>query len=233
MTTLQVQKRWSPQYPERIQLYSFPTPNGLKVAIALEEMQLPYEAHMIHIGQGDQHTEEYLTISPNGKIPTLLDPNGPGGTSIALMESVAILIYLAEKTESFMPLDPVGKSEALQWLLFQVGHIGPMFGQFGHFHRFAREACDHPYPLERYTKESRRLLEILEKRLSEREYMLDFGYSIVDMSIFPWVDGLVGFYDAREELGFDTLPSVERWLKACTERPSYAVARQVAAPPSE
>lgn len=230
MSDLNVQNRWKPAHPDRIQYYGFPTPNGMKVSIALEELGIPYEAHLVHIGRGDQHTEEYLTISPNGKIPTLIDPNGPDGQPIALMESAAILHYLAEKTGKLMPTDPVGKSEALQWLFFQVGHIGPMFGQFGHFHKFARETCDHPYPLERYTNETKRLLGVLEKRLANREYVLDYGFSIADIAIFPWVGTLVGFYEAREELHFDEYPVVEAWLKRCTDKPSFVVGSQTPDP---
>ncbi|MCK6512389.1 glutathione S-transferase N-terminal domain-containing protein [Myxococcota bacterium] len=230
MTQITVQSRWTPRHPERIQLYSFPTPNGIKVSLALEEMALPYEAHTIHIGKGDQDSEAYRTISPNGKIPTLLDPNGPNGQPIAIMESGAILYYLAEKTSLFMPSDPIAKSEALQWLFFQVGHIGPMFGQFGHFHKFARGKCDHPYPLERYTHETRRLLGVLEERLKKHPFLLPYGYSIVDMATFPWVEGLIGFYDAAHELGFDDFPTVKHWLQCCIERPAFAVARKVAAP---
>mgnify|MGYP000206052404 CR=1 FL=1 len=230
MSELLVQKRWPSQHPDRIQLYTFPTPNGIKVSVALEELGLPYEAHSIHIIKGDQHTKEYLTISPNGKIPTLLDPNGPEGKPIALMESVAILHYLAEKIGKLIPSDPASKNEALQWLLFQVGHIGPMFGQFGHFHKLAGEKCDHPYPLERYKNETRRLLGVLEKRLSNREFILDSGFSMVDIAIFPWVEILQGYYDAREVIGLADFPRVEAWLATCMSRPSYKVGSKVGYP---
>ncbi|MCB9640386.1 MAG: glutathione S-transferase N-terminal domain-containing protein [Myxococcales bacterium] len=225
-----VQERWPAKHPDRIQLYTFPTPNGVKVSIALEEMELPYEAHSIHIGKGDQHTPEYLAISPNGKIPTLFDPDGPNHEPIALMESGAILYYLAEKTGKFMPSDPLGKSETLQWLFFQVGHIGPMFGQFGHFHKFAKDNCDHPYPLERYKNETRRLLGVLERRLTNHPFLLPFGYSVADIATFPWVEGLVGFYAAGQLLGFQEFPHVKKWLETCMERPAYKRAHRVGSP---
>ncbi|UZJ44981.1 glutathione S-transferase N-terminal domain-containing protein [Marinimicrobium sp. C6131] len=223
-------RRWPPREPELIQLYSMNTPNGIKVAQALEEMHLPYEPHTVNILAGDQHTPEFLWINPNGKIPALYDPDGPDGRPISLMESAAILIYLAEKTGTFMPVDPDGKSACLQWLFFQMGHIGPMFGQFGHFFVYARDKCDHPYPVERYSKETQRLLGVLEQHLNNRDYMLGESFSIADMAIAPWVDCLDTFYRAGKHLKLREFPAVLRWLARCTERPSYGIARRVCDP---
>lgn len=223
-------RRWPPHEPGIIQLYSMNTPNGIKVAQALEEMHLPYEPHTVDINQGDQHAPEFLWINPNGKIPALYDPEGPDGRPISLMESAAILIYLSEKTGEFAPLDPDGKSACLQWLFFQMGHIGPMFGQFGHFYVYARDKCDHPYPIKRYGDETRRLLGVLERHLTNRGYMLGESFSIADMAIAPWVDCLGRFYNAREALKLWEFPAVEAWLERCTGRPSYAVALEVCDP---
>ncbi len=223
-------RRWPPREPELIQLYSMNTPNGIKVAQALEEMHLPYEPHTVNILEGDQHTPEFQWINPNGKIPALYDPDGPDGHPISLMESAAILLYLAEKTGTFMPVDPDGKSACLQWLFFQMGHIGPMFGQFGHFYVYARGKCDHPYPIQRYSDETRRLLEVLERHLNNRDYMLGESFSIADMAIAPWVDGLETAYQAFKHLKLHEFPAVYRWLARCTERPSYGIARRVCDP---
>lgn len=223
-------RRWPPRNKELIQLYSMNTPNGIKVALALEEMRLPYETHTIDITQGDQHHPEFLWINPNGKIPALYDPEGPDGHPVTLMESAAILIYLAEKTGDYIPLDPEGKSACLQWLFFQMGHIGPMFGQFGHFYVYARDKCDHPYPVKRYTDETRRLLGVLEQHLAHHEFMLGGSYSIADMAIVPWVDCLETFYQARQHLQLDEFPQVNRWLERCTQRPNYRIASQVCSP---
>jgi len=220
-------RRWPAREPQIIQLYSLNTPNGIKVAWALEEMRLPYEPHTIDIGKGDQHTPEFLWINPNGKIPALYDPEGPDSHPISLMESAAILLYLAEKTGEFIPLDPEGKSACMQWLFFQMGHIGPMFGQFGHFFVYAKDKCDHPYPTERYSNETRRLLGVLETHLKNHDYMLGDSFSIADMAVCPWVDCLETFYKAGEHLQLRDFPAVGEWLERCTERPSYRVASRV------
>ncbi|MGD8174407.1 glutathione S-transferase N-terminal domain-containing protein [Marinimicrobium sp. ARAG 43.8] len=230
MSTPPIFRRWPPREPGIIQLYSMNTPNGIKVAQALEEMHLPYEPHTINIMEGDQHTPEFQWINPNGKIPALYDPDGPDGRPISLMESAAILTYLAEKTRTFMPMDPDGKSACLQWLFFQVGHIGPMFGQFGHFYVYARDKCEHPYPIQRYSDETRRLLGVLERHLKGRAYMLGESFSIADMAIAPWVDCLEIFYKAGEHLKLKEFPSVNAWLGRCTERSSYQTARRVCDP---
>ena len=225
-----VQERWPAKYPGRIQLYSMNTPNGIKIALALEEMGLAYEPHTINILEDDQHTEAFRSLNPNSKIPALIDPDGPDNHPINLMESCAILRYLADKTGEFAPLDKAGKSACDQWLFFQAAHIGPMFGQFGHFYRYASDNCDHPYPLKRYTDETRRLLGVLEQHLVRHMYMLGESYSIVDMAICPWVECLDGFYQARKQLKLEAFPQVQRWLDLCVTRPAYQRARDICAP---
>ncbi|MCB1616647.1 MAG: glutathione S-transferase N-terminal domain-containing protein [Pseudomonadales bacterium] len=218
-----------PRQADAIQLYSMNTPNGIKVASALEEMGLAYEPHLINILKGDQHTPAFAALNPNGKIPAIIDPNGSEDEAVTLMESCAILLYLAEKSGKFMPDDNEGKRLCQQWLFFQAAHIGPMFGQFGHFYKFATETCDHPYPVNRYTQECKRLLGVLDKQLEQRVFMLGSDYSIVDMSIYPWVNTLVGFYEARDHIGFDDYPAVERWLQKCIARPASIKAQTVCA----
>lgn len=224
-----IEKRWPSKHPERIQLYSLNTPNGIKVALALEEMQLAYEAHTIDITQGDQHTPEYQALNFNSKIPCIIDPAGPDNQPIALTESVVILEYLADKTARFKPTSQREQLECRQWLTFQAAHLGPMFGQFGHFYKYANEQCKDPYPTERYRKESQRLLNILDQRLSQQPYLLHYGYSIVDMACVPWVDCLDGHYQAGDILDLASYPHLSRWLQACTQRPAYQRARNVCA----
>jgi len=224
-----IQNRWPSKHPERIQLYSLNTPNGIKVALALEEMQLAYEAHTIDITQGDQHTEEYKALNFNSKIPCIIDPNGPDKQPIALMESVVILEYLADKAGKFKPTTQREQLECRQWLTFQAAHLGPMFGQFGHFYMYAKEQCQDPYPTERYKKESQRLLGLLDQRLSQQDYLLSYGYSIVDMACVPWVECLASHYQAGETLNLSAYTHVARWLSACTQRPAYQRASTVCA----
>ena len=205
---------------DKIQLYSLPTPNGRKVSILLEELELDYDAHRIDIMKGESHTPEFLAMNPNGKIPVLIDPEGPDGKPITLMESAAIMWYLAEKHGKFLPHDIRGKAEASQWLFFQMASVGPMFGQFGHFYKYGKDKCDHPYPLERYTNEVRRLLKLLDERLAENAYMLGDEYSIVDMAIFPWVGCLDWGYEAKEHLKLDEFTNVMAWHDKCASRPA-------------
>ncbi|MEM1023175.1 MAG: glutathione S-transferase N-terminal domain-containing protein [Myxococcota bacterium] len=207
-----------------IDLYSMGTPNGVKASIALEELELPYTLHRINIMKGDQNTLEYRKISPNGKIPAIVDGDAPGGP-LRIMESGAILIYLARKAGQLFPADAHTESQVLQWLFFQVGHVGPMFGQFGHFKRFAGDKCDHPYPLERYRAESERLLGVLDARLAGRKWLVD-DYSIADIATCPWV-GALDFYDGTEDVGLSKFENVLRWKSAFEARP--AVQRGVAA----
>ena len=224
-----VTRKWPAQHPERIQLYSLPTPNGVKVSIALEEMQLPYEAHLVSFQTNDQLTPEFVGTFPNNKIPAIIDPQGPGGKPLALFESAAILIYLAEKSGSpLLPADPAARYETLQWLMFQMGGVGPMFGQVGFFHKFAGKDFEDKRPRDRYVAESVRLLRVLDGHLQGRDWMLGRDYSIADIAIFPWVRNLVGFYEARELVQFDRFPQVQRVLDAFVARP--AVQRGLAVP---
>ncbi len=204
----------------KIQLYSLATPNGVKASIALEEMGIDYDAHKINIMEGDQFSEEFKQLNPNSKIPAIQDPNGPNNKSINIMESGAILLYLAQKSGKLLPSDPHEYSQVLQWLFFQVGHVGPMFGQFGHFLRFATDNCDHPYPVERYTKETIRLVQVLDDKLEGQDYIANNQYSIADIAIFPWVNCLTEFYKAGDILEMKNFKNVNRWLSACLARPA-------------
>ena len=214
-------QKWTAQYPERIQLYSLGTPNGQKVAVALEEMALPYEAHRINIMKGDQFTDEFIAINPNSKIPAIVDPHGPKGEPFAVFESGAILVYLAEKSGKYLPTDPAARSECLQWLFFQMGGVGPMFGQFGHFYKYAKEKI--PYGIERYQAETRRLLSVLDKRLQGQNFLIGEDYTIADMATFPWVGALDWGYKAAETLQLNSdFPNVMTWYDRCRQRPASA-----------
>lgn len=212
---------------EKLQLYGLATPNGQKVSIMLEELGLEYDAHTINIMKGDQHTPEYLKLSPNGKIPAIIDPDGPDGKPLSMMESGAILLYLANKYGKLIPKDERAKNECTQWLFFQVGHIGPMFGQFGHFYKYAKDKCEHPYPLERYTNETKRLLNVLNTRLEGRSYLVNEEYTIADITIFPWVNCLSEFYEADGYLELSSFKNVNNWLKSCNDRPASIIGRKV------
>jgi GSH-dependent disulfide-bond oxidoreductase len=215
-----ITKRWPAQHPDRLQLYSLPTPNGVKVSIMLEEIGLPYEVHLVDFNKDDQKTPEFLALNPNGKIPAILDPNGPGGKPLPLFESGAILQYLAEKTGQLMPADPARRWETIQWLHFQMGGIGPMFGQLGFFNKFAGKEIPDKRPLERYVNETKRLLGVIELRLDGRQWIMDDEYTIADISMLGWVRNLVGFYDARELVDFDHLTHVPAWLARGLARPA-------------
>jgi GSH-dependent disulfide-bond oxidoreductase len=220
LSSFPITRRWPARHPERLQLYSLPTPNGVKVSIALEETGLPYEVHKVAFDKNDQLTPEFLSLNPNNKIPAILDPNGPGGKPLALFESGAILVYIADKTGQLMPRDVAGRYQALQWLMFQMGGIGPMFGQVGFFHKFAGKDFEDKRPRDRYVAESKRLLGVLEQHLQGRQWMLGDEYGIADIAIFPWVRNLVGFYGARDLVGFDAFPQVQRVLDAFVARPA-------------
>ena len=220
--------KWPAQHPDRIQLYSLPTPNGVKVSIALEELGLPYEPHLVRFETNDQLTPEFLSLNPNNKIPAILDPNGPGGQPLALFESGAILLYLAEKTGQLMPQDAAVRYQTIQWLMWQMGGVGPMFGQLGFFHKFAGKDFEDKRPRDRYVAESKRLLGVLEQRLTGRRWVMGEDYTIADIAIFPWVRNLVGFYGAGELVEFDRFAQVQRTLAAFVERP--AVQRGLAVP---
>lgn len=204
----------------RIQLYTFPTPNGRKVSIALEELALDYDAHRIDIMEGDQFTPEFIAVNPNSKIPAITDPDGPDGEPLHVMESGAILTYLARKTGKLMPTDPRLQSETEQWLHFQMGGVGPMFGQFGHFYKYAGEKCTHPYPEERYRTEVRRQLAVLDKRLEGTDYLVGNQYTIADIATFPWVGCIDWAYEAWEHLGVEEFKNVAAWHKRCDEKPA-------------
>jgi GSH-dependent disulfide-bond oxidoreductase len=212
--------RWPARHPDRLQLYSLPTPNGVKVSIALEEMGLPYEPHRIDFGANDQSTPEFLSLNPNGKIPAILDPNGPGGAPFALFESGAILLYLADKTGLLVPADAARRYETIQWVFFQMAFIGPIFGQVGYFHKFAGREIADKRPLEHYSRQSKRLLAILEQRLRGRQWIMGDDYTIADISILGWVRNLIGFYGARDLVDFDSLTHVPAWLDRGLVRPA-------------
>ncbi|SIT12585.1 glutathione binding-like protein [Achromobacter sp. MFA1 R4] len=217
-----ITKKWPARHPDRIQLYSLPTPNGVKASIMLEETGLPYEPHRVGFESRDQFSPEFLSLSPNNKIPAILDPNGPDGKPLGLFESGAILVYLASKAGQFIPADTAGRFETLQWVMFQMGGIGPMFGQLGFFHRFAGKEYEDKRPRDRYVEESKRLLAVLDQRLQGRDWVMGDQYTIADIAIFPWVRNLVGFYDAGELVGFPQFKNVERVLEAFVARPAVA-----------
>ncbi|MCW2363104.1 MULTISPECIES: glutathione S-transferase N-terminal domain-containing protein [Sphingobium] len=229
LSEMEITRRWPAEHPDRIQLYSVPTPNGVKVSIMLEETGLPYEAHLVAFSTDEQKSPEFLSISPNGKIPAIVDPSGPGGAPIALFESGAILLYLAEKTGQFMPTDASGRWEALQWLMFQVGGVGPMVGQLGFFHKFAGKDWEDKRPRDRYAAETARLLSVMNTRLADREWLLGKDYSIVDISLLGWIRNIVGLFDAAELVDFGSMPHVARWLEQGLARP--AVQRGLTMPP--
>jgi len=220
LSAFPITRRWPARHPDRLQLYSLPTPNGVKVSIMLEEIGLPYEVHLVDFNRDDQKTPEFLSLNPNGKIPAILDPNGPGGKPLPLFESGAILQYLAEKTGKLLPADPARRWQTIQWLHFQMGGIGPMFGQLGFFHKFAGKDIPDKRPLERYVGESRRLLDVMEQRLDGRQWIMDDEYTIADISMLGWVRNLVGFYGARELVDFDSLAHVPAWLARGLARPA-------------
>jgi GST-like protein len=210
-----------------IQLYTRATPNGRKISIALEEMELPYEAHCVDMMNGEQFSEEYVkNVNPNSKIPAIIDPAGPGGREHRVFESGAILMYLAEKSGKFLSSDPCKRSETIQWLFFQNAGVGPMFGQFGHFFKFGKDNCDHPYPVERYTTEAKRLLAVLDKQLEGRDYLVG-EYSIADISTFPWVGCLDWGYEATEHLGLSEYKNVMAWHERCASKPASIKGSQV------
>jgi GSH-dependent disulfide-bond oxidoreductase len=220
LSAFPITTRWPAKHPDRLQLYSLPTPNGVKVSIMLEEIGLPYEVHLVDFGKDDQKTPEFLSLNPNGKIPAILDPNGPGGAPLGLFESGAILQYLAEKTGSVLPSDAARRWQTIQWVHFQMGGIGPMFGQVGFFHKFAGKEFADKRPLERYVAESKRLLGVLEARLAGRQWIMDDDYTIADIASLGWVRNLIGFYGARELVGFDDFANVSGWLDRGLARPA-------------
>ncbi|MCC0078450.1 MAG: glutathione S-transferase N-terminal domain-containing protein [Rhodobacter sp.] len=223
-----VTHRWPARNPEVLQLYSLPTPNGVKVGVMLEETGLPYEGHRLSFAENDQFTPEFLSLNPNNKIPAILDPNGPGGKPLALFESGAILVYLAEKTGKFLSSDPVTRVQTLQWLMWQMGGVGPMFGQFGYFHAFAGKEIEDKRPVERYRAETERLLRVLDGQLDGRDWIVG-DFSIADIATGPWVRTLLTHYKAGDLVGWGTLKNVPAWFDRFMARP--AVQRGVTVPP--
>jgi GST-like protein len=220
LSAFPITARWPAAHPDRIQLYSLPTPNGVKVSIALEELGLAYEPHLVDIMKNESQVPEFLSLNPNGKIPAIIDPDGPGGKPIGLFESGAILLYLADKTGKLLPADPARRYEAIAWVFFQMASVGPMFGQVGFFHKFAGRQIEDKRPLERYRDESKRLLGVLETRLNGRQWIMDDDYSIADISLIGWVRNLVGFYGAGELVDYASLKHVPAWLDRALARPA-------------
>jgi GST-like protein len=212
-----ITQRWPARDPQRLQLYSVPTPNGVKISIALEEMGLPYEPHLVDFATNDQMSPAFLALNPNNKIPAIIDPDGPGGKPLALFESGAILIYLAEKTGQLMP--QAQRFEVLQWLMFQVGGMGPMFGQLGYFHHFAGKEIEDPHPKERYRVEVERLLKVLDGALAGQEWIAG-EYSIADIAIGPWLRGLRDLYKVGDIVGWGDLQHVPAYLDRFLARPA-------------
>jgi GST-like protein len=220
LSTFAITRRWPAEHPDRLQLYSIPTPNGVKVSILLEELGLPYEPHLINFAKDDQKSAEFESLNPNGKIPAIIDPNGPGGQPLALFESGAILLYLAEKTGQFLPTDPVARWQTIQWVMFQMGGVGPMFGQVGFFVKFAGKDFEDKRPRDRYVDEAKRLLSVMDQVLEGRTWFVGEDYTIADVSMLGWVNSLTGFYGAAELVGFDGFANVKAWLERGMARPA-------------
>lgn len=219
LSAFAITRQYPATRPDVLQLYSFPTPNGVKVSIMLEETGLDYEPHLVDISKNETWTPDYLTLNPNGKIPAILDPNGPGGAPLALFESGAILIYLADKSGKFLSGDPAIRYQTIQWVMFQMAAIGPMFGQVGFFHKFAGKDYEDKRPRDRYVAESKRLLGVLEDRLEGRDWLMD-DYSIADIASIGWVRNLVTFYGAADLVDYDQFPRVQAWVARAVERPA-------------
>jgi GST-like protein len=220
LSAFPITARWPAKHPDRLQLYSLATPNGVKISIMLEEIGLPYEAHRIDIGAGEQLSPEFLSLNPNGKIPAIIDPNGPGGEPLGLFASGAILLYLAERTGKLLPPDPAQRYQTIQWVFFQMAFVGPMFGQVGYFHKFAGREIADKRPLQRYVDEARRILNVLEAQLSGRQWIMDDEYTIADIATLGWVRNLIGYYGARDLVGFDELKHLPAWLERGLARPA-------------
>ena len=220
LSAFPVSRKWPATHPDRIQLYSFPTPNGIKVSAMLEESGLAYEAHTVSFAKNDQTSPQFLSLNPNNKIPAMIDPDGPGGKPLALFESGAILLYLAEKSGKFLPSDASARYETIQWLMFQMGGIGPMFGQLGFFFKMAGKEYEDKRPLERYAGETERLLKVLDQRLDGRAFIMGGDYTIADMAIWPWVRTVRDFYEAGDLVKLSERRNVLAWLERCLARPA-------------
>jgi GST-like protein len=215
-----ITRKWPARHPDRIQLYSMPTPNGVKVSIMLEETGLAYEPHRVEFDDNDQLSPEFRSLNPNNKIPAIIDPDGPGGVPLPLFESGAILIYLADKSGQLLPQAPVARYQCLQWLFFQVGGVGPMFGQLGFFHKFAGRDWDDKRPRDRYAAETRRLLRVVDSHLASRAWMMGDQYTVADIAIFPMVRNLIDFYGAGDLVGYQDFSNVQRVLESFLARPA-------------
>ncbi|ADK99898.1 glutathione S-transferase C-terminal domain-containing protein [Brevundimonas subvibrioides] len=222
LSAFPITRQFPARHPDRLQLYSLPTPNGVKASIMLEEIGLPYEVHLVDIMKNETWTPEYLSLNPNGKIPAILDPDGPGGQPLALWESGAILVYLAEKTGKLIPTDPAARYETLAWVFWQMAAVGPMFGQLGFFHKFAGKDYEDKRPRDRYLAESKRLLGVLEDRLKDRAFIMGDDFTIADVSLIGWVRNLVTFYEAGELVEYGSLTAVPAWVERCLARPAVA-----------
>jgi GSH-dependent disulfide-bond oxidoreductase len=220
LSAFPITRKWPARHPDRIQLYSLPTPNGVKISIMLEETGLPYEPHLVRFDANDQLSPEFLSLSPNNKIPAILDPNGPGGKPLPLFESGAILIYLADKAGQLIGADPAARYTTIEWVMFQMGGIGPMFGQVGFFHKFAGKDYEDKRPRDRYVAEAKRLLAVVDKRLGESAWLAGDDYSVADIATFPWINNLIGFYGAGDLVGIADFANVRRALAAFLERPA-------------
>jgi GSH-dependent disulfide-bond oxidoreductase len=227
-TDFPITGKWPPRHPDRIQLYSINSPNGVKASVMLEETGLPYEPHLVRLDQKDQHSSEFRSLNPYAKIPAIIDPLGPNGAPLALFESAAILIYLADKSGKFLAADGATRYETLQWVMFQTANVSPMFGQVGFFHKFDGRHYVDKRPRDRYAAESRHLLDVLETRLATRTWIMGDELTIADIGTFPMIRNLIGYYDAGELVGIQGLPNVQRALDAFVARP--AVARAVNIP---
>lgn len=222
-----IQQRFPPKSPQHLQLYSMPTPNGQKVSILLEELGLNYDAYYVDITKDEQFHPAFLAVSPNNKIPALLDPQGLNGKPLALFESGAILLYLADKSGRFLPQDAALRYQTIQWLMFQMGGIGPMFGQLGFFHNYAGRDIEDPRPRERYINESSRLLGVLNQQLTGKKWVVGEEYTIADIAIFPWVNTLIDFYEAGDVVGIQEFPEVLRALQQFNARPAVERGKQI------
>jgi GSH-dependent disulfide-bond oxidoreductase len=217
-----ITRKWPAAHPDRIQLYSLPTPNGVKASIMLEETQLPYEPHLVRFEANDQLSPEFTSLNPNNKIPAIIDPRGPDGEPLGLFESGAILLYLAEKAGALLPKSASGRYETIQWLMFQMSAVGPMFGQVGFFHKFAGKDYEDKRPRDRYVAESKRLLAVIDRRLAQRPWLMGDTYTIADIATFPWINNLIGFYGAADLVGISDFPNVQRSLGVFLARPAVA-----------
>jgi GST-like protein len=229
LSAFPITKRWPAKRPDVLQLYSLPTPNGVKASIALEELGLPYEPHLVDIGKNESWTPEFLSLNPNGKIPAIVDPDGPGGKPLGLFGSGAILLYLSDKTGKLVPGEAAARYETIQWLFFQMAFIGPMFGQVGYFYKFAGKEIEDKRPLNRYRDEAKRLLGVLDRRLEGRQWVMGDLYTIADISMLGWVRNLIGFYGARDLVEFDTFGNAKAWLERGLARPAVERALNIPA----